>query len=117
MTEKEFNSYWTENRERILQANADYVQAKDSFKMKSGADWLLWAIPVVVGILILENFTLLGELLRWVVSALATVVAFVVCVWVKSVTQGSRSPEEVEADIRRTLHDRMVDAPKSHDNE
>lgn len=110
MTEKEFDVYWTQNRERILKDNPDYARAKDSFKMKSGADWLLYAIPVVTGILFLENFTYFGELLRWVLSAVVTVVAFVLCVWVKSVTQGSQSPEEVEADIRRMLHDRMVDA-------
>lgn len=111
MTEKEFETYWTQNRDKILSANTDYTQAKDSFKMKSGADWLLYAIPVVMGILFLDNFSYGGELLRWVLSAVVTIVCFVVCVWVKSVTTGSKSPEEVEADIKQALHDRMVDAP------
>ena len=55
MTEKEFECYWKEQRDSILSKSDDYRRAKESFKMKSGADWLLFGIPVIAGIVFMNN--------------------------------------------------------------
>lgn len=100
MTEKEFDKYWKENREEILAHDEEYCRAKDDFKVHSGADLIMFGIPVVTGIVVINNITLQNELLKWIVSALATIVSFAACVWVKSLVTGTLSPDEVEMRIK-----------------
>ena len=72
MTEKEFEKYWKANRESILQKDEEYQHAKENFKMSSGADMLLFGIPIVAGIVFMNNVHLGNELLNWVASAAIT---------------------------------------------
>lgn len=109
MTEKEFDNYWRQNRNRILDGNEEYRKAKEDFKMRSGSDWILFGLPVVAGIVFMNNCHLRSELLTWIASAGVTVVCFAACVWVKSLITGSSSPGEIEARIRKELRDRLVD--------
>ena len=55
MDKLEFERYWTENREKILNANSEYRKVRDSYKSLSGADYLLYAIPVVAGIVFMDS--------------------------------------------------------------
>ena len=54
MTEKEFEKYWKDNRESILQKDEEYRHAKENFKMSNGADMLLFGIPIVAGIVFMK---------------------------------------------------------------
>lgn len=107
MTEKEFEKYWKANRESILQKDEEYQHAKENFKMSSGADMLLFGIPIVAGIVFMNNVHLGNELLNWVASATFTIVCFAICVWIKSVMTGSGSPDEVEEKIKERERKRL----------
>lgn len=109
MTEKEFDSYWTAHKTQILNSDSTYQKAKANYKTTGGADLLLYAIPVITGILTMEYCTLHRELLRWLLCAVVVIVSFVVCVWVKSLITDSLPPEAVENKIRQRLHDEMVE--------
>lgn len=100
MTEKEFEEYWKANRESILSKDEEYRRAKDNFKMSNGSDMLLFGLPIVAGIVFMNNVHLGNELLNWIVSAAVTIVCFATCVWIKSLITGSGSPDEVEAKIK-----------------
>lgn len=108
MTEIEFDTYWTSHKTQILNANADYQKAKSDYGTTGGADLLLYAVPVVTGILAMEYCPLERELLRWLLCAGVVIACFVVCVWVKSLVTDSQPPEAVENKIRQRLHDEMV---------
>lgn len=108
MTEKEFEEYWNKNRESILSKNEEYKHAKENFKMSNGSDWLLFGIPIVAGIVYINNVQLGNELLNWVASAAVTIICFVVCVWIKSLITGSKSPDETEKDIKQKIRRQMV---------
>ena len=41
MNNIEFEKYWEANRERILNSNSEYINARDRYKSMSGADYLL----------------------------------------------------------------------------
>ncbi len=97
---EDFETFWKANRERLLAENKEYQQAKNHYKMSSGADWLLFAIPAIVGILSFDHILLESEVLKWLCCAAITIVSFVVCVWIKSMTIGGRSPEEIEREIK-----------------
>lgn len=100
MNEKEFEQYWLANREQILSHNDEYNKAKSAYKMKSGYDWLLFAIPVVTGIVYMDYCPLKSEMLKWIASAIVTILTFVICVFIKSKISGDDSPEQVEQRLK-----------------
>ena len=107
MTEKEFETYWAQNRLSILESNADYRQACEELKMRSGADWLLFAIPVAVGVAVMSSLPIEREILKWLIGAAATIVCFAVCVWVKNAISGTRYPNEIEEKIKARKKEEM----------
>lgn len=108
MTDKEFETYWKENRMTILERNDEYRHAKENFKIHSGADLILFGIPVVAGIVSINNVPLQNELLKWIVSAVITIVCFALSVWVKSLITGTVSPDEVEQRLKEAKRREMV---------
>ena len=108
MTDREFDTYWKENRMTILDKNDEYRHAKENFKIHSGADLILFGIPVVAGIVSINNVPLQNELLKWIVSAVITIVCFALSVWVKSLITGTVSPDEVEQRLKETKRREMV---------
>ena len=98
---KSFEEYWLLNRQQILNGNEEYRKVRDSYKVVSGADMLLYAIPIVAAVCMLDWSPMKNELLNWLVSALVAIVAFVVCTWVKTVTSNVRSLADIEEEIKR----------------
>lgn len=107
MTEKEFEAYWKTHRNEILSKSEEYRRAKENLKMNSGSDLLLFGIPAVAGIVCINNIALANELLKWIVSAVVTILCFALCVWVKSIITGSESPDEVEQKIKQRTMEGM----------
>ncbi len=100
MKEKDFETLWKENKKRILEADPEYRKIIDSYKMNSVADWLLFALPAVVAIIILDWNPFQRELVNWLIGAIAAIVTFALCVWIKSIISGNRSLDEVEKEIK-----------------
>lgn len=92
----------------ILEKNDEYRHAKENFKIHSGADLILFGIPVVAGIVSINNVPLQNELLKWIVSAIITIVCFALSVWVKSLITGTVSPDEMEQRLKETKRREMV---------
>lgn len=92
----------------ILEKNDEYRHAKENFKIHSGADLILFGIPVVAGIVSVNNVPLQNELLKWIVSAVITIVCFALSVWVKNLITGMVSPDEVEQRLKETKRREMV---------
>lgn len=92
----------------ILEKNDEYRHAKENFKIHSGADLILFGIPVVAGIVSINNVPLQNELLKWIVSAVITIVCFALSVWVKSLITGTVSPDEVEQRLKEAKRREMV---------
>ncbi len=92
----------------ILEKNDEYRHAKENFKIHSGADLILFGIPVVAGIVSINNVPLQNELLKWIVSAVITIACFTLSVWVKSLITGTVSPDEVEQRLKETKRREMV---------
>jgi|LAHS01.1.fsa_nt_gb Sec-independent protein secretion pathway component TatC len=97
---KDFETYWLENRKQILESNPEYKRIINSYKMSSGADWLLFAIPVVGAIMVMNYRPFSKELLNYLLSAVVAIVLFGLSVWVKSLITNSRPLSEVEAEIK-----------------
>ena len=56
-----FTEYWTIHRDRLLREDSEYSAALESYAMKSGADWLLFGIPVATGIVCVEMLPISSE--------------------------------------------------------
>ena len=102
MEKQEFETFWKANRERILMSLDEYIKATSSYKLSSGADWLLFAIPIVAAIIFMEQCSIERELLKWLAGAGITIVTFI-----KSMISGSRSPEDVEREIKERIRNSM----------
>jgi len=108
MNNKEFEEYWRTNKERLLSEDAEYKELKNSYRMTSGADWLLYAIPVVAGLAFMNYCNVSRELLKWLLSAVVTVVCFVLCVFVKSLITSAPSLDDIEKRVKQQCRERLV---------
>jgi len=95
-----FERYWQQNRQRLLQENPDYRAVVDGYKMRTGADWLLFAMPVVAALLVFDWSPFQREMLNWLLSAFVAIVSFALCVAVKSWLSGARPLSEIEAEVK-----------------
>lgn len=109
--EQDSELLWQRHRQHLLNKDAEYREAVDHYKMKTGADWLLFAIPVVAGIVSMSYIPIERELLRWLASIGITVVVFVICVFVKSLTIPGRPLSEIEADVKRRYIESLKHKP------
>lgn len=101
---EEFELKWLENKKRLLNEDPEYKKAVKGYQMKSGADWLLFGIPVVAGIVSMQVIPIQSEILRWVVCIAITILAFVLCVMVKSISNPHRAIEDIEADVKERYY-------------
>ncbi len=99
-----FEEYWRAEGYRLLREDDEYRRLVDSYKVKSGGDIMLFAIPVVVGVAFMELAPIERELLRWIACAAVVVVAFVLCVWAKSAFGGGGSADEVERRVKERCY-------------
>lgn len=96
-----FENWWLANKQQVLDEDREYHEVVESYKMKSGADWLLFGIPVLTGMLCVQFLPIHHEILLWVASIAITVVVFAVCVIVKSLSHPHRPISDIEADVKK----------------
>ena len=106
---EEFELKWLENKKRLLNEDPEYKKAVESYQMKSGADWLLFGIPVVAGIVSMQVIPIQHEILRWIVCIGITILVFVLCVMVKSMMNPHRAIEDIEADVKERYYNSLED--------
>lgn len=99
--EDKFEMLWLEKRKAILMNNEEYRKATEGYKMSSGADWLLFGMPVVAAIVVLDQSFFANEMLNWLLGAGVAAVMFVIAVAVKSFIIGARPVSEIEAEIKQ----------------
>lgn len=107
-----FERLWMENKHRLLNGDREYQEVVDSYKMTSGADWLLFGIPVVVGVVSFEMLSFDREMFRWFVSAMITIATFVLSVFVKSLIVGGKSVSEIEDRIKSDCYQKYKETGK-----
>lgn len=108
MTEKEFETQWQANKGQLLKDNEEYQKAISEYRLTTGADWLLFAIPAVAGIVSIKYIPVNHELIRWGLSALIAVIIFVLCVYVKSLTISSRPLSEIEKEVKERFRKELM---------
>ena len=98
--EDKFEMLWLEKRKAILMNNEEYRKANEGYKMSSGADWLLFGMPIVAAIIVLDQSFFANEMLNWLLGAGVAAVMFVIAVAVKSFIIGARPVSEIEEEIK-----------------
>lgn len=98
--EDKFEMLWLEKRKAILQQNDEYRKATEGYKISSGADLLLFGLPVVAAIVVIDQSFVANEMLNWLLGAGVAGVMFVLAVVVKTLINGSRPVSEIEADVK-----------------
>ena len=103
-----FEQYWNGHKTSILMKDDEYRAAVETYRMRSGSDWLLFGIPVMAGIVSMQFIPIEHELLRWVASILITIVVFVICVYVKSLSNPHRAISDIEADVKKKAYEEYL---------
>ena len=99
--EDKFEMLWLEKRKAILMNNEEYRKATEGYKMSSGADWLLFGMPIVAAIVVLDQSFFANEMLNWLLGAGVAAVLFVIAVAVKAYIIGVRPVSEIEDEIKQ----------------
>ena len=107
MDDEKFEVLWQKNRKSLLSEDREWQQLQQSYKVSSGADMLFFGIPAVAGIVSFNYVPLSGELLKWLVSAVVTVLCFVLCVFVKSLFSPTLSASEIEKRVKTDYRKRL----------
>ncbi len=110
--DQKFEQYWNGHKTSILMKDDEYRAAVETYKISSGSDWLLFGIPVVAGIVSMQYIPIEKEILRWIASILITVVVFVICVYVKSLSNPHRAISDIEADVKRKAYEEYLSTGK-----
>lgn len=117
MNEEQFEEYWYKNKKRLLNENAEYVRATEGIKLSSGADWLLYGLPVVVGIAFMEQGFVSNELANYALSAVITIACFMLCVFIKSLITNTPSLTDIEKKTKQELYEKLVSAQQKPQND
>lgn len=96
-----FEQYWLQNGKRLLKADSEYTRATGGYKMSSGADWLLFAIPVAVGVVLKDYLPVTNEMLNLLICIVITILCFIVCVWLKTLMIGRPNISAIEAKAKQ----------------
>ena len=64
-----FEALWSEQGYRLLREDEEYRRLADSYKMTTGGDFLLFGIPLLVGVVFMDMAPIERELLRWIACA------------------------------------------------
>ena len=99
--EDKFEMLWLEKRKAILMGNEEYRKATEGYKMSSGADWLLFGMPIVAAIIVLDQSFFANEMLNMLLVAVLAAVMFVIAIAVKSFIISARHVSEIEAEIKQ----------------
>lgn len=104
-----FEQLWDEQKYVYLQADEGWQRVKESYKMRTWSDYVLFAVPLVVGVLALDFVNVEREFLRWALCAVAVLVAFVVCTWLKTAFGGAESAVDVERRVKERCFRHFVE--------
>lgn len=101
--EKEFDEYWEAHKTRLLKNAPTQLkeERENSGKLNTMGDWMLMAFPVVVVVVFWELVPIKNELLNFVCSLVAGVIAYVLCEMVKPYVTGKRSVGDIDNDIKQ----------------
>lgn len=108
MNEQEFQNYWYANRTKLLNEDAEYIEAKEQVKANGKADWLFYVVAAFAGISFMSKSGIQHELLNWFLSAVITIVCFLLCVFIKSLISNDPSLDDIEKKVRQRLHDKLI---------
>lgn len=103
--DEDFERWWKDNKNDILREDAEYQRVQNSYKIKSGSDLLLFAIPFVSGIVSMKYIPVDNEIIKWIISAVITIAVFLVCVWIKSTTIPGETLSEIEERLKQRFEE------------
>ena len=107
MTEREFETWWNANRQAVLKQNKDYIERENSYKMKGIGDLIIFAIPVIAGVLLLDSGIVKHEMLNWAASAVVVTICFLICVFIKSRTIPGETLFDIEERLKKEYWEKM----------
>ncbi|MBM6992969.1 MAG: hypothetical protein I3J02_06885 [Prevotella sp.] len=104
--EKEFENYWKHHQRNLIERAPQSLneERKNSGKMNTAGDWLLFALPVIAmsGFISLRLFS--QELVNFLVSLAVGAAFFVLTMFIKPYVTGKRNIVDIDEDIKQHFY-------------
>ena len=99
---KEFEKYWSENRDAIIKSAPCVLREEraNNGKMNTAGDWLLFIVPMLAGIGFFNTKLITSEMVNFLVGLAIVVVCYVVVMLIRPYVTGKRSIADIDADIK-----------------
>lgn len=104
---KDFEDYWKANEQRLLDCAPPLLreERKENGKMNTMGDWLLFLVPLFVGIGFMNTGVIKSEMLNLVVGLVIVVLCFVLAMMVRPYVTGKRNITEIDEDIKAHFYE------------
>lgn len=99
---KEFEEYWKQHELQLINVSPKVLQEerKNSGKMNTAGDWLLFVIPLIAGIGFINTKLIANEMLNLICGMVIVVICFALEMLIRPYVTGKRSVAEIDQDIK-----------------
>lgn len=99
---KEFEEYWKQHEQQLINVSPKVLQEerKNSGKMNTAGDWLLFVIPLIAGIGFMNTKLIANEMLNLICGMVIVVICFALEMLIRPYVTGKRSVAEIDQDIK-----------------
>lgn len=105
--EKEFEDYWKKHRNSLFLAAPKALkdEMKNTEKLNTAGDWLLYVIPILVMVAFVNAKVIERELLNFLVAVVLCILATLLSVWLKPYVTGKRRATAIDADVKAYFYE------------
>lgn len=99
---EEFEQYWQRNEHWLVNVAPPLLrdERKNNGKMNTTGDWLLFIVPLFVGVGFMNTQIIKNEMLNLVAGLVVVALCFVLAMFVRPYVTGKRNVTEIDSDIK-----------------
>lgn len=104
---KDFEDYWKANSQRLVESAPPVLreERKENGKMNTMGDWLLFLVPLFVGIGFMNTGVIKSEMLNLIAGLVVVVLSFGLAMMARPYVTGKRSVTEIDEDIKAHFYE------------
>ncbi len=101
--EKEFEDFWAAHSKQLIDRAPEHFreERKRNLSMNTLGDWLLWIVPIVIAISLMDYQFVSSKLVNFLILLVLCVVCVVVCQIIRPYVTGKRSLADIDNDIKQ----------------
>lgn len=101
--EKEFEEFWTAHSKQLIDKAPQHFkdERNSNLGMNTLGDWLLWIVPVGVGIWLKDYKFVSSGVINFLILLVICVICVVLCQMIRPYVTGKRSVADIDEEIKQ----------------